>query len=355
MDDGGHGPPGFPWDIMIDVGDLSSSQFPPTDEDGRILVNQYHALKKHFREDIYNVPGNHDGVYYDRGPGAWFQKWADPLGKHTEFSEVDSRRRRFPIVGNWERYKFQAGNILFLMLADRNSAPAPVGRGHSRVALKGGFPAGAVTRQTFDWWKEQVLQNQDKIIVTVHHHVLRNTTTRSGYGGGEGFHGHSGGVEGSGYLYFTIENEDPADFQYTTSTPDHPGPFETFLEEYREKSGRPAIDLWVGGHSHAGSPEQVYEGKGLTEQKWGVTFLQVAGLTRYHAGRVPMSRVLNFTADSRQLDIDLYIHDTPSSGQPYPLGWYEPAARIITLRHAFQPPPLDARELESLPVHHVID
>ncbi len=39
------GAPGFDWDIMIDVGDLSASQFPPTDADGQILVEQDRALK----------------------------------------------------------------------------------------------------------------------------------------------------------------------------------------------------------------------------------------------------------------------------------------------------------------------
>ena len=343
MEDGANGPPGFSWDIMIDVGDLSASQFPPSEDDGRILVNQYRALKKHFREDVYNVPGNHDGVYYDQGPGVWFQRWADPLGQHTESSEVDARRRRFPVVGTWERYRFQAGNILFLMLADRNSAPAPVGRGHSSEAQKGGFPAGAVTRRTFDWWKEQVLQNQDKIIITAHHHVLRDTTTRSNYGGGEGFHGRSGGVEGSGYLYFIIENEDPEDFRYTTSTPDQPGPFEVFLDQYQAQNGRPAIDLWIGGHSHAEGPEQIFEGKGITEERWGVTFVQAAGLTLYHGGRVPMSRLLRFTGGSDRLEVDLYIHDAPRRGRRYPLGWYEAASRTVTLRHSFQPPPSDTR------------
>ncbi len=57
------------------------------------------------------------------------------------------------------------------MLADTNDVPTPVGRGHSEAANSGGYPAGAVTRETFRWWKQQVLDNQDKIIVTVCHHV----------------------------------------------------------------------------------------------------------------------------------------------------------------------------------------
>ncbi len=329
------GAPPFAWDIMVDAGDLSASQFPPTDEDGRELVRQYRALSKHNREDVYNVPGNHDGTYYDRGVAWWFRKWADPLGEHTELSGVDASRRPFPIEGTWERYRFAAGNVVFLMLSDRNSAPAPVGRGRSDQKLKGGFPAGAVTRETFDWWKRQVLDNQDKILITVHHHVLRDTTTRSGYGEGEGFHGKSGGVEGSSYLYFTIENECPKQFEYSTSTPEDPGPFERFLEQFHQENGRAAIDLWIGGHSHAMTPDQSFNGKGLAEKKWGVTFLQVSGLTRYHAGGIPSSRLLTFTGGGRKLDVKLYLHEPYEDAS---VGWYRPAARTVTLRHTFRPP-----------------
>jgi hypothetical protein len=69
----------------------------------------------------------------------------------------------------------------------------------------------------------------------------------------------------------------------------------------------------------------------------------VAGLTVYHAGRLPMSRALNFTPDSDQLDVDVYVHDVSRQGQDYPLGWYEPASRNVKLRHPFQPPGPDLR------------
>ena len=49
----------------------------------------------------------------------------------------------------------------------------------------------------------------------------------------------------------------------------------------------PAIDLWLGGHSHAMDPEQVYEGKGLIAKRRGVTFVHCSGLTRDHAGGPP--------------------------------------------------------------------
>ena len=95
---------------MINLGDFTSSQFPPRDGEGIVLVDQYQSISKHYREDIYTVSGNHDSGYYDDGAGSWFRKWSDPLGENTAFSGVDSELRRFPIEGTWERYKFEAGN-----------------------------------------------------------------------------------------------------------------------------------------------------------------------------------------------------------------------------------------------------
>lgn len=328
------GPDGFDWDIMIDAGDLSAHQTPPGDVDGQELVRQYRALTKHRREQIYNVQGNHDAPYYDHGPGSWFRKWGDPLGEFTEFSGVDPKRRPFPVEGNWERYRFVAGNVLFLMLADRNDAPAPVGRGHSSEQKRGGYPPGAVTRETFDWWKNQVLENQDKIIVTMHHHALRDTTTASGNGeGNPRYHGSSGGAAGSSYLYFIIENDDPEDFQFT---PDAHA-FEDFLADFHEKNGQGAIDFWIAGHTHVKGPTDDFGGKTITESRWGVNFLQAAALTRFHGGSHPLSRVLTFVEGEDQATVKTWLHE--SSFENAPIGFYEPATSELQLRHAFQAPP----------------
>lgn len=328
------GAPAFEWDIMIDAGDLSAHQRPPGDADGRELLRQYRALTRHRREQIYNVPGNHDAPYYDHGPGSWFRKWGDPLGESTMFSGVDPDRRPFPVTGTWERYRFQAGNILFLMLADRNDAPEPVGRGHSRDAKSGGYPAGAVTRATFEWWKQQVLENQDKLIVTMHHHALRDTTIASGYGeGNPRYHGASGGPEGSSYLYYLIENDDPRDFRFQRDA----HVFEDFLEDFFTQHGKGAIDLWIAGHTHVHGPDDEWGGKTISARRWGVGFLQVAALTKHHAGSNPISRLLTFTDGSDQVRADVYLHDNSFRNQP--VGWYQPASKRFPLRHSFNAPP----------------
>jgi hypothetical protein len=334
------GAPTFTWDIMLDAGDLSAHQTPPGDRDGMELLRQYRAMKKHRREQVYNVPGNHDAPYYDHGPGCWFRKWGDPLGENTKFSGVDPQRRPFPVEGTWERYRFVAGNVLFLMLADRNDVPTPVGRGHSRDGKSGGYPAGAVTRATFDWWKQQVLENQDKIIITMHHHMLRDTTVGSGRGEGHPrYHGSSGGAEGASYLYYLIENDDPAHFQYVPDA----HVFEDFLDEFYREHGHGAIDLWIGGHTHVKSPDDNWGDKTISETRWGVWFLQVAALTKHHGGALPMSRLVTFTDGSDVAQADVYLHE--ATYRDNPVGWYAPAAKKLALRHSFAAP----EPIESLP------
>lgn len=333
--------PRFAWDIMIDAGDDCGGQSPPGDSAGQALVAQYRALTGHYREDVYHVAGNHDADYWDMGPGTWFQKWLDPLGQHTVSSEVHPGLRRFPVEGTWERYMFRAGNVLFLMMSDYNSAPTPVGRGSSTGRNAGGFPGGAVTRETFNWWKDQVLSNPDTIIITMHHHMLRDTTTWAKRLTEKGFHGSSGGFEGSGYLSFIVEDPDPKHFRYT----EDPHAFEDFLDAYQKEHEKPAIDLWLGGHSHPQSPEEVEFGQGLTETRWGVTFVQCGALTKAHSGFLPMSRLITFTPGSDQVSIRMYLHDTSGSrdGKPHSIGWYDPAGRTLTARHAFSPPAPDTR------------
>jgi hypothetical protein len=231
-----------------------------------------------------------------------------------------------------------------LMLSDRNDAPEPVGRGHSeaRNTGRGGCPAGAVTRETFDWWKRQVLEHQDKIIVTMHHHMLRDTTTGStrDEGAAGGYHNEPG-APGASYLYYIIENDDPDDFQYTADA----HAFEDFLDEFYREHGRPAIDVWIGGHTHAWAPEDTgadgFPKKSITETRWGVTFVQIGALIPLNrAGPTfPMSRVLTFTDSSDALSLDVYMHTDRWKPSPK-IGWYTEGAghRVVKLRHPFHRP-----------------
>jgi hypothetical protein len=160
---GKEGGPPFDWDIALMLGDFSGSQGTPGDKEGAEVVKQFGALKKHRREDIYEVVGNHDASGPNEPTQWWFRKWIDPTGENTRYSGVDARRRPHPIEGTWERYSFRVGNMLFLMMGDRNDGGPPIGRG-----VRGGYPSGAVTGETFEWWKRHVEASRASIVVSTH-------------------------------------------------------------------------------------------------------------------------------------------------------------------------------------------
>ncbi len=206
---GTEGGPPFAWDFAIDVGDMSGAHGVPQDEEGEELIRQFQSLTHHKREDIYNVCGNHDRSGLDELDAWWWQKWVDPLGQHTQFSGVHDGRRPYAIEGTWERYAFRVGNILFLMMSDRNEPSQKVGRG-----TLGGNPGGVVSGETFAWWQQMVEDNPQSLILSVHHYVLKDTTVASGEWEGvrkdaqgnekPGYHGYfeQGTPQGASYLYW---------------------------------------------------------------------------------------------------------------------------------------------------------
>ena len=264
------------------MGDMSGAVGTPQDEEGREIVRQFEtSLQNHQRGQIYSLGGNHDRSGIDEKQNWWWRKWIDPTGEHQAFSQVDALSRRHPVEGTWERYSFSVGNMLFLMMSDINEPTQEVGRG-----VLGGNPGGVVSRETFEWWKRMVEANQGKIIVSAHHYMLKETTVASGEWEGmrrdkdgtwrSHYHGyeHLGTPRGASYLYWVDSRPDTQAFEAYLA--DNPG----------------AIDVWLGGHTHT-NPDDTYGDKSHIERRWGVWFVNVSPLTRYHveASSVPMSRV----------------------------------------------------------------
>lgn len=302
-----HGAHPFFWDIMLHLGDLGSHHDVPNEFLGKLIQEQFTVGKKHQRLQIYNLMGNHDST---PDSNAWFRTWIDPMGENTTISGVDNSKRKFPVEGTYERYKFETGNILFLMLSDRNDFDLPQGRNSSPF----GFPAGTVTKATFEWWKEQVENNQDKIIITCHHHMLKNTTVGSGPFEGVDHRFHSPNspddAKGSSYLYFVGENADASDF--ADYLENHPG----------------AIDMWLGAHTHIG-PNDSISGRTYCEQKYGTWFVNCAVLGTMGRKTSPQSsRLLNFVNNSNVVNMEFYIHDGKGL---FESGYYEPARRTLIL------------------------
>ena len=313
---GDEGDAPFEWDIAVNLGDFSGSQTPPCDQEGLEVVRQYAASSKRPREHFYDLVGNHDASGAAEPTQWWFRKWVDPTGESTAHSGVHSHRRPFPVEGTWERYSFRAGNLLFLMMGDRNDGGPPRGRGP-----RGGYPAGAVTLETFEWWVAQAEANPDSIVVSAHHHMLKETTVVSGdwEGVDGGYHGRfeDGAPTGASYLYWVGGRPDS-------------GRFEGYLKGHAD-----AADLWLGAHTHT-RPDDRAGGRSHVETRWGTHFINVGALTRHHGARhsMPMSRVLTFTDGSDLLNVRCYLH----TGEFAPQGWYPPAERTLRLSKPFRAP-----------------
>lgn len=233
---GEQGGPSFEWEIAVDVGDMSGGQGAPDDAEGAEIVRQFQALHNHLREVVYSVCGNHDRSGLGEPAAWWWQKWVDPMGAHTQFSGVDPKQRPYGIAGTWERYLFRVGNLLFLMMSDINEPSQKIGRGDL-----GGNPAGVVSGETFRWWRDMAEANPDRLIISVHHYMLKDTTVASGEWEGftkekngnwqSHYHGYKaqGAPKGASYLYFVDSVPDAQAFEkYLVA---HPG----------------AIAMWLGG------------------------------------------------------------------------------------------------------------
>ncbi|MDA2926018.1 metallophosphoesterase [Acidobacteria bacterium AH-259-G07] len=318
----------FDWDIAIVTGDYTGRLQCPSDRDGQDLIDQF----QHSGADpnyFYGVIGNHDAdLDYQ-----WFRKWVDPLGENTQHSKVDNKRRPYPTQGEWDHYSFQVGNILFLMLGDRNAGPPPFGRECRR-----GYPAGRVSDETYLWWVERVESHPNHIIIAVAHHALWNTTIYTdlweGYQlGAHGAHSWADQV-GSSMIYaignWTIDGLD----ENRNYVGERPYGFVTYL---REHPG--AIDFWIHGHTHARVyPGLRVNGKSDIETRYGVTFVNSGNLTRAHStGGPPFSRVFYFHENSNKVRIKTYLH-TNECGIASE-GFYNPAEITIELSKEFQPDP----------------
>jgi hypothetical protein len=315
-------PAGFDWDIALDLGDMSGAQGTPKDAEGKEIVRQFSVLQRHRREQVYDLSGNHDRSGLDEPQAWWWRKWIDPTGEHTEFSGVNASKRPFPIEGTWERYSFRVGNLLFLMMSDINEPSQKMGRG-----MLGGNPGGAVSGETFRWWKHMVEANRSSIIVTAHHYVLKDTTVASGEW--EGMRRDQNGAWQSSYHgYYAKGTPQGASFLYWVDSKPDSRAFEKVLAATPS-----ATALWLGAHTHT-TPDDTYGGKSHIEKRGSTTFINVSGLTQYHGpleNQVSRSWLLTFTEGSDEVKAQCYLHADSYA----PQGWYDKVGRTIKLSMPF--------------------
>ncbi|MCU0821392.1 MAG: metallophosphoesterase [Spirochaetes bacterium] len=171
----------------------------------------------------YEIAGNHDHKDYDN-----YQKYIDK-----------------PLF-----YSVTAGNIIILLLSDIN-----------KVADT------EIPDRAFLWWKEKVIENQDRIIITVTHGLLK----QSG-------------------LFGTIE---------PTRNIRHSEQFTEVLRKYR-------VDIWLCGHAHI--PHWIDSRINIKKRLGGTLFINVSAI-RGNFFKNPESDILIFKKGSDIVQVKSRDHE----------------------------------------------
>ncbi len=119
-------------------------------------------------------------------------------------------------------YTKETGNILFIMMSNENS---------KRYTY--------ISDETFSWWKEKVINNQDKIIITVTHGCLKQS-----------------GLFASNWDRLCIQNS----------------------ERFANVLKKNKIDIWISGHSHfpAWFPRMEYQNNELNK----ILFIDIGAIRK---------------------------------------------------------------------------
>ena len=151
--------------------------------------------------------------------GADIDYWFEIAGNHDmKYYEAYKRHIKKPLY-----YSVEVGNLLILFMSDEDS-----------------YPPTFISDDTFNWWKNQVIENQDKIIITLTHGYPKNSRL---------------------FMARMVESRTILDSKR----------FEDVLREYK-------VHLWLAAHTHIPSFWGFNES---TVKKFNnITFINVARIRR---------------------------------------------------------------------------
>ena len=347
----------FDYDVALNIGDDMGPDNGNSDDTGfEPFIDEFAGLSNgHTINDIYHIMGNSDATVKSapEGKDFFFKKWCDPFGINTASSGVT--QRPYPITGTYDAYSFEIGNMIIIMISDSNWDDPPAGEnGQDREDPDGRRAGGALTAEQWNFLKDTVAANQNKIIIVCTHQAIKDTTIGSGWG--EFIDGHHVGRVPSrsesrdpdteqyqfqkGYIGF-IENNQGS---INTSTGDS-----TITDEIKTwlQSNGQFIDLWITGHYHTHIGE-TYAGRTRYEQVYNTNFLNIASVNHtlgwfdYPSGGTSPQNAQNvqsksnlISIDGNNLNVKTYIHDDPTTAA-IPAGFYAPEEINITLKRSFK-------------------
>ena len=183
-------------------------------------------------------------LYIKTRDGSYIKEWYEIIGNHdykTDKGKIFTEKLR---GGGDVNYTVEKGNILFIFMSNED-------RGKPTV----------ITDETFEWWKDLVINNQDKIIVVTTHAPL----------------------DGSGIIFSGLKARQIIDSKR----------FREVLRDYK-------VDIWLSGHLHI--PQSLPDTIVTQEKLGGTTFIEISSIRPDLWGmKEPESRVLTFACGSDKL------------------------------------------------------
>src|SRR3972149_4458911 len=180
--------------------------------------------------------------YLSTKPSSYIKEWYEIAGNHDV--KWDNGVLYKKKINEKFNYSFVKGNIIFIFMSDELTSSET-----------------DISDETFNWWKDLVINNQDKIIVTVTHAPL----------------------EGSEIPFSSFRRRQIKDSKRFTEV----------LEKYR-------VDIWLSGHVHV--PQWFPYVVGREERYNGTMFINVAGIRPEALGlKQSESRIMIFVCGSSKV------------------------------------------------------
>ena len=323
---------GYDWDLAISVGDWDSNQRPPSlnpadaayensVSEGEAVRDALASSPNHTRAETYCINGNHDCGILNHD---WIERYIDILGTQPLESGVINSERPFPMTfmaaGRWDSYYITIGNLIILMISDRNEVEGVFGRGNidpsvfppdgTNGTVNGGYPSGCISIETWEWMKSVILSNTDKNIWVCTHQNPRNTTIGTPDGDSELWHSTTTGEFGAASIYTLYDDTGGGNHDIATDA----------ILDFFEANTQHTVSLWMCGHTHVRVGE-VYNNRGVTYQKHGVVFQNVCSLSQTFVrgiyGRV-QSKSWTIEVVNKTVKLRCYVHLPVSIEQDVP-------------------------------------
>jgi len=201
--------------------------------------------------DVVHFPTEESyDLYIKTRDGSYIKEWHEIIGNHDY--KTDKGKIFQAKLKEKPNYTVEKGNILFIFMSNEDRGKATV-----------------ITDETFEWWKDLVVKNQDKIIVTVTHAPL----------------------DGSGITFSGLKARQIVDSKR----------FREVLKQYK-------VDAWLSGHLHL--PQELF-GTIVKQKKLnGTVFIEISSIRPDLGGlKESQSRVLTFACGSDKMLVRSRNHE----------------------------------------------